>query len=189
MLESIIGSKTRTKILALFLLNSDRKFYVRELARKTGGNINSVRRELQKLESVGLLKSEREGNLKYYAVNKKMPIYEELKRMFLKSEGLGQVLKENLGRLGEVKFAFVYGSFARGKEQLKSDIDLMIVGEVDEKLLIPVIRKLEERLSREINYTLLSPAEFKSRVRKKDPFLNEVLRGKKIKLIGEPDEI
>ncbi|HID60626.1 MAG TPA: ArsR family transcriptional regulator [Hadesarchaea archaeon] len=189
MLESIIGSKTRVKILALFLLNLDRRFYVRELARKTGGNINSVRRELQKLESIGLLKSERAGNLKYFTTNKKMPIYEELKSMFLKTEGLGKIMKENLSELGEVKLAFVYGSFARGEEQLKSDIDLMIVGEVDEKRLVPMIRKLEERLSREINYTLFSSMEFKSRVKKKDPFLSDVLRGKKIKLVGEPNEV
>jgi len=189
MLESIIGSKTRVKILALFLLSPDRKFYVRELARKIGGNINSVRRELQKLESIGLLKSERVGNLKYYVVDKKMPIYQELKSIFLKTEGLGKVIKENLSGLGEVKLAFIYGSFARGEEQLKSDIDLMIVGEVDEKKLIPLIRKLEERLSREINYTLFSPREFESRVKKKDPFVSNVLREKKIQLVGEPSEV
>ncbi len=189
MLESIIGSKTRVKILAIFLFNPDRRFYVRELARKTGGNINSVRRELQKLESIGLLKSERAGNLKYYTSDKKMPIYEELKGMFLKTEGLSEAMKENLSGLGEVKLAFIYGSFARGDEQLKSDIDLMIVGKVDEKRLIPLIRKLEERLSREINYTLFSPTEFKSMVNKKDPFLSNVLKSKKIQLVGEPNEV
>jgi len=189
MLESIIGSKTRVKILALFFLSPDRKFYVRELARKTGGNINSVRRELQKLESIGLLKSERVGNLKYYVTDKKMPIYEELKSIFLKTEGLGEVIKENLSGLGEVKLAFIYGSFARGEEQLKSDIDLMIVGKVDEKKLVPLIRKLEGRLSREINYTLFSPTEFESRVKKKDPFISNVLREKKIQLVGEPSEV
>jgi len=118
-----------------------------------------------------------------------MPIYEELKNIFLKTEGLGEVIKENLSGLGEVKLAFIYGSFARGEEQLKSDIDLMIVGGVDEKKLIPLVRKLEGRLSREINYTLFSPTEFESRVKKKDPFISNVLREKKIQLVGEPSEV
>jgi len=189
MLKSIMGSETRVKILALFFLNPDRKFYVREIARRTGENINSVRRELQKLESIDLLRNEREGNLKYYAANKKMPIYEELKRIFLKTEGLGEIMKENLSKLGGVKFAFVYGSFAKGEERLKSDIDIMIVGEVDEKKLIPLIRKLEVQLSREINYTLLTTVEFELRMRKGDPFITDVLRERKIMLVGEPSEV
>ena len=189
MLKSIMGSETRVKILTLFFLNPNRKFYVREIARRTGGNINSVRRELQKLESIGLLRSEREGNLKYYGTDKKMPIYEELRRIFLKTEGLGEIIKEGLSKLGEVKFAFIYGSFAKGEERLKSDVDLMIVGKVDEKKLIPMIRKLESQLSREINYTLLTPLEFESRMSKGDPFITDVLRGKKIMLAGEPSEV
>jgi len=189
MLESIIGSKTRVKILALFLFNPDRKFYVRELARKTGGNINSVRRELQRLESIGLLKSETAGNMKYYVADKKMPIYEELKGMFLKTEGVGEVIKENLSGLGEVKLALIYGSFAKGEERLGSDIDLMIVGDVDEKKLIPIVRKVERQLSRDINYTLFTPGEFESRVRKKDPFVSDVLKEKKILLAGELGEV
>ncbi|MEW6592974.1 MAG: nucleotidyltransferase domain-containing protein, partial [Candidatus Hadarchaeota archaeon] len=151
MLESIMGSKTRVRVMALFLLNPDRKLYVRELARKTGANINSVRRELNKLESIGLLKSEVVANMKYYTVDRKMPIYDELKSMFLKTEGIGEMIKNNLSLLGDIKLAFIYGSFAKGKEQLKSDVDLMIVGKVDERKLVPLVKKLEERLSREIN--------------------------------------
>ena len=188
MLELIMGSRTRVKILTVFLLSPEKKFYVRELARKTGSNTNSVRRELNRLESVGLLRSETSGNLKYYAANEKMPIYSELRSIFLKTEGIGGTIRENLKKLGEVKLAFVYGSFAKGEAQLKSDIDLMIVGEVDERKLIPLIRKTEELLSREINYTLFTTAEFESRVKRKDPFVSDVLKGKKIQLLDGNDE-
>ncbi|MFH1821106.1 MAG: nucleotidyltransferase domain-containing protein [Methanobacteriota archaeon] len=188
MLELLMGSRTRVKILAMFLLSPGKKFYVRELARKTGSNTNSVRRELNRLESIGLLRSETSGNLKYYAADEKMPIYGELRSMFLKTEGLGEAIKENLKKLGKVKLAFIYGSFAKGEAQLKSDIDLMIVGEVNERKLLPLVRKTEERLSREINYTLFTTAEFESRVKRKDPFVSDVLKGKRIQLVGEDDE-
>jgi predicted nucleotidyltransferase len=188
MIEALIGSKARVKLLSLFLLSPERRFYVRELTRKTGENINSVRRELQRLEGIGLLKSEREGNMRYYTVNTKMPIYEDLKLIFLKTEGVGSVIRENLDRLGEIKAAFIYGSFAKGEERLKSDIDLMLVGKVDERELIPLIRELEEQLSREINYVLFSPEEFKSRIREKEPFVSNVLKEDKIMLIGDIGE-
>ncbi|MEM3402779.1 MAG: nucleotidyltransferase domain-containing protein, partial [Candidatus Hadarchaeales archaeon] len=125
----------------------------------------------------------------YFVVNKKMPIYQELRSMVLKTEGVSEILRENLSKLGEVEAAFIYGSFASGEEHSKSDIDLIIVGEVNERKLIPLIRKLEGQLSREINYTLFSSSEFKSRMRKKDPFITNVLEGKKIHILGEPSEI
>jgi len=185
MLEVIIGSKARVKLLTLFMLNPDKRFYVRELTRKTGENINSIRRELQKLEDIGLLTSKLEGNMKYYTVNKKMSIYTDLKNIFLKTEGIGNVLTDKLTELGKINHAFIYGSFAKGEEQLSSDIDIMIVGDADEKKLIKIIRSLEERLSREINYTLLSMREFKSKIKNKDPFISNVMKENKIMLIGD----
>jgi predicted nucleotidyltransferase len=189
MLEALIGSKARVKLLTLFMLNPDKRFYVREIVRKTGKNINSIRRELQKLEGIGLLRSEAEGNMKYYTVNRKMSIYDELKKIFLKTEGIGNVLKDNLTKLGEINVALIYGSFAKGEEQLSSDIDIMIVGDVNEKKLIRAIRGLEENLSREINYTTFSLREFKSKLRKKDPFISNVMKEDKIMIIGNVHEL
>jgi predicted nucleotidyltransferase len=189
MIEAIISSKTRVKLLTLFLLNSDKRFYVRELVRKTGENINSVRRELGRLEGIGLLTSYAEGNMRYYSVNKKMPIYEELKSIFLKTEGIGKVIKSNLSEIGKIKSAFIYGSFAKGEEHLSSDIDLMIIGDVDEKKLLLMIKKAEEKLSREINYTIFSKEEFMSRLKKKDPFISNVMDEEKIMLLGDIDEL
>ncbi len=189
MMEVLIGSKARVKLLTLFMLSPDKRFYVRELTRKTGENINSVRRELQKLQSIGLLTSQFEGNMKYYTVNRKMSIYEELKNIFLKTEGIGSVLKERLSELGKIEVVFIYGSFAKGEEELSSDIDLMIVGYVNEKKLIKIIHELEEKLSKEINYTLLSSKEFKSKVKNKDSFISNVMNEDKIVIIGDINEL
>jgi len=183
MLEELITSRTRVKILTLFLSNPENRFYVRELSRKIDENINSVRRELRKLEEIGLLDSEREGNLRYYLINKKIPIYEELKSIFLKTEGVGALIRENLENLGNITKAFIYGSFARGEEKLTSDIDLMIIGEVDQEKLSMLVRKLEARISREINYVVFTEKEFKERKERKDSFIMNILKEKRIEII------
>jgi DNA-binding transcriptional regulator YhcF (GntR family) len=104
-------------------MNPGREMYIREIARTTRENINSIRRELTNLEGIGLLKSERRGNLKYYVVNKKMPIYNELASIILKTEGVAKELRDSLSEIG-VEMAFIYGSFANMKAGVDSDIDV-----------------------------------------------------------------
>ncbi|GFO95931.1 hypothetical protein ig2599ANME_0113 [groundwater metagenome] len=188
MLEKLFTSKTRVKLLTLFLLNPETELYVREIARKTGENTNAIRRELQNLEDIGLLLSEKKGNLKYYTINKKMPIYIELTNIILKTGGVGRTLSENLTRLGRIETAFIYGSFASGSAGGKSDIDLFIIGQVHEDELIRCIEKLEKELCREINYVIFTPAEFSQRIRNNDPFIKNVLNEKRVLLIGDLSE-
>lgn len=184
-MEAIIGSKSRVKLMTLFLLNPEKRFYLREIARKTEENVNSVRRELKNLEGTGLLRSERVGNLKYYSVNTTMPIYAELRDMFLKTEGIAGVLREKLNELGKIESAFIYGSFAKREGAEGSDIDLFMIGRVDEERLILLLRELEKRLTREINYVLFTPEEFRERIEKKDPFVGNVMAEEKIEIIGD----
>jgi predicted nucleotidyltransferase len=188
MLEKLFTSKTRVKLLNLFLLNPETELYVREVARKTGENTNAIRRELQNLEEIGLLLSEKKGNLKYYLVNKKMPIYIELTNIVLKTGRIGRTLSENLTMLGSIETAFIYGSFASGSAGAKSDIDLFIIGQVHEDELIRCIERLEKALSREINYVLFSPDEFSQRIRNNDPFIKNVLNEKRVMVIGDLNE-
>ncbi|MBU4076923.1 MAG: nucleotidyltransferase domain-containing protein [Euryarchaeota archaeon] len=188
MLENLFTSKTRVKLLTLFLLNPGTELYVREIARRTNENTNAVRRELKNLEEIGLLTSARKGNLKYYAVNKSMSIYAELTNIILKTESVGKILTENLMKIGDIKAAFIYGSFAEGNAGGKSDIDLFIIGHVHEDELILCIEKLETQLSREINYVLFTPDELNGRIQNKDPFVRNVLKEKKVMLIGELSE-
>ncbi len=184
MLQKLFTSKTRVKLLTLFMMNPEKELYIREIARITNENINSIRRELANLEGVGLLKSKIKGNSKYYTVNKKMPIYNELATIILKTEGVAKELQDSLIEMG-VKIAFIYGPFASGKATIDSDIDIFIIGGLDEDKLIIKIRDAEKKLSREINYVLFTTKEFEKRRKSKDPFVFNVLNEPKIMLIGD----
>lgn len=185
MLEKLFTSKTRVKLLTIFLLNPETEMYFREIVRKVDENNNAVRRELKNLEDIGLLTSIKKGNLKYYTVNKKMSIFSELKNIILKTEAFGKILTENLIKIGSIKTAFIYGSFAEGNASGKSDIDLFIIGSVNEDELILNLEKFEIQLAREINYVLFSEKEFNERIQNENPFIKNVLKEKKVMLIGD----
>ena len=117
-----------------------------------------------------------------------MPIYEELTNIILKTEGVAKILREKLTKIGDIKTAFIYGSFASKKAGIKSDLDLFIIGKIEEKKFIIFINKLEEELTREINYVLFDSKEFRDRIETNDPFIVNVLKEPKIMLIGDLDE-
>lgn len=188
MLEELMGSKTRSKILGLFFSYPDQEFYVREVVRKVKENFNSVRRELNKLEGLGLLSSYRKGNQRYFKVNKKLPIYEELKMIFIKTDGLASELKQTLVRVKGIEQAFIYGSWAEGRERLQSDIDIFIVGNIDENNINKGLNEMEKKLKREVNYVIFERNELRKRIRENDPFVKNVIEGKKIFLVGESGE-
>src|SRR5881396_1974558 len=181
-LRRLFTSEARVRILDLFMTSPD-DFHVREVARRTGLNLNSVRRELENLETAGLLTSIRKGNLRLYTADHKSPIHEELKRIVLKTAGLGDTLRTQLARAGKIESAFIYGSYARGDETPRSDIDLLIIGNIDLTKATPIFEKLEKQLSREINYTNLTPKEFRERKAKHDSFITEALKQKRISLV------
>lgn len=187
MLSKLFTSNTRSKIITIFMLNPDIEMYVREITKKISGNINSVRRELSNLEDIGLLESRKTANLKYFRVNKNFYLYNELFSMVMKTEGVAGLLKKNIKEWGKIKLAFIYGSFASQKAGPSSDIDIMIVGNIDEDFLIREFNSLERKLSRELNYILFSKEEYQEKIHKKDPFIMEILREPKIMIIGEVD--
>jgi predicted nucleotidyltransferase len=188
MLEALIASRTRVKLLTLFLLNPESEFYVREIVRITAENMNSVRRELANLESFGLVTGQKKGIQQYYTVNRDFFLYEELQKIVIKTEGVARHIKENLTALDEIQCMFIYGSFATGNAGAKSDIDLFIIGSVDESRLIPLVHESERALHREINYTLMKPDELKKRQRTGDPFVKNVMKEPKIMIIGTCDD-
>lgn len=111
------------------MINPQKEMFIREISRTMNENINAVRRELSNLEQIGLLKSKKEGNMKYYSVNRDFFIYDELKSIILKTEGVAKVINDDLSKIGNIKLAFIYGSFASGKADAESDIDVFLVGE------------------------------------------------------------
>jgi len=188
MLKGLIKSRARIKLLKLFFLNRDSEFYLRELARRTDENLNSMRVELRNLADAGIITESRRGNQKLYRVNKASPIHEELRRLLLKTVGVGDVIRTELMSIGGVKYSLIFGSFASGEEAEESDIDLLIIGDVSEERLIEIIGRLEGELSREINYILWNITEFNKKVKQKHHLISDIVEKPFIMLVGDRDE-
>src|SRR4030067_2705468 len=184
MLATLISSRVRAKVLIAFFLSPGKKHNAWELTKSLRENYSAVWKELVRLEGLGILTSEQQGNSKDYQVNKACPITHELRSIVLKTEGAGMVIKEKLQEIGSVKEAFIYGSYASGEADARSDLDLMIIGEINLDRLAPVISELEKELNRPINYLIYSEEEWNERLAVNDPFLEEVKRAPKITLIG-----
>lgn len=182
MLEYLITSRTKRNLLKLFLTNPDRTFYVREIARLTDEPVNAVRRELGYLGKAGLLKSTSRGNQKIYAVVKEFPFYSELKKIIYTTVALGDYLNNKLSDSRGIELAFIYGSVARNKETAKSDIDLFVMGEINEDELHHIILEIENDIGRQVNYTLMDHNEFSNRREKGEPFIKRILEEPKIVL-------
>ncbi len=189
MLEELFSSKARIEILKLFLFNPEKRYYMRQISKLSEQSIRGVQREIDKLKKIGLLEESIEGNRNYYRVNKNCPIYEELKRIFLKTAGLGETLRKHLEKAKDIKIAFIYGSIARGEESVSSDIDLLVIGSIGAKKLSGLLSKSKKELSREVNYAVYSIQEYRKRIKKNDHFLKEVAGKEKIFIIGNDEEL
>ena len=184
-----VFTKNKAELLKLFFTNPERSFYMQEIGRILGRKPGVFQRTLNNMAAEGILESEYRANARYFHINKRYPLYKELKNIVSKSAGVPENIAEALRGLNNIQFAFIYGSFAKDKAHAASDIDLIIIGKPDENALIAGLDKLEHRLQREINYNLYSPEKFKSDIKGKNPFLREVLNNKKMMLIGSEDEL
>lgn len=187
MLVKLFTSKLRVEILALLFSRSEESLYLGEIVRITGADRGNISRELRNLEGIGLLISRKEGNLKYYSLNRDFLLYDELRSIIQKTRGAVGTLKETLSREKNIDYAFIYGSIASGTETAKSDIDLMVIGDIPLESLLRLMRGPEKSLGREINPSLYSFEEYKSRMKKKDPFIVQVMDEPRILLIGNDD--
>lgn len=190
MLEQLFSSKARVAVLRLFLLSPEERFYVREVAARTDQPRRAVQRELRKLEGIGLLHHTVDGNRKYYQVNRDCPIFPELKSIFLKTAGLGDVLRESVGEAGEkIDVAFVYGSYARGEETLASDVDLFVVGSIGSRELSELLAGVQRQLGREVNAVVMGPEELRDKVAHRNHFVRWVLGEDRMFLVGTEHEL
>lgn len=190
MLKSLIGSKTRQTILKAFVDSPDTEFYTRQLASQRHISVGALHRELTNLSSAGILKARKIGNIKLFSMNKKNPIYEELKSIIHKTEGAVKFIKDAILRLKGVKVAFIYGSFAKGDDRQDSDVDMFLIGnDIDENELVRAISKIEKDLFKEINYTRYTESEYREEKRRKNSFILEVIKNKKIFIKGDKDDL
>ena len=188
-LELLFSSSARVKILTLFLLNPESRFYQREIESLTGLPIRAVQREVERLETLGLLQKTIDGNRIYYQVDREFFLFPELKGLILKTAGLGSLLRERLQNEDRIEIAFIYGSYAANQETTASDIDLFVIGELSSRELHAVVSKAEKVVHREINYTLFSPEEFRQKAQARGGFVLNVLEGPKIFLKGDKDAL
>jgi len=185
-IERIFGSRIRANLLGWLYSHTDEDFFVRQLATLLKEDSTNLSRELSNLENVGILVSSRKGNLKYFSANKNCSFFNELRGFILKTIGVAGELKSALEKkLPDIKYAFIYGSFAKGEETADSDVDLMIIGEVDLNKLDPLISNIEKKLGRTVNYSNYNIKEFRSRKRAEDGFVIDVLKDKKVMLVGD----
>lgn len=189
MLDTIISSKTKRAILKQFLSNPQEKYYVRQLAGTLKTSVGTLHRELVKLEKSGILKSDNVGNLRFFSVNKANPLFKELKKLIFKTEGIEGSLKKSLESLTGLKAAFIYGSFAQGQERSDSDVDIFLLGTVNEDELLQKISHLESEFDREINYTIYTEDELRKQKTKRNSFILDVIKGPKIFVKGTKNDI
>ena len=182
-------TKTRAALLNLLLTNPERSFYMQEIGRILGKKPGTFQRAINNMVSEGVLISEYKANARFFQANKKYPIYKELKSIVFKTVGVQGRIRDALEEIGNVKFAFIYGSYAKARETYVSDIDLVVIGNANEDTLIKVLDSLEDKFKREINYKLYTFKEFKKEIKEKEPFLLEIMRDKKIMLIGNENEL
>ncbi len=188
-ISTIFKSKTRKALYRLFYTNPERRYYLRELERMLGIPVSMIRKELIRFEKEGSFLSEKKGNLTFYYVNKSYPLFEEVRSIVFKTIGVAGLLRKELEKIKGIESAFIYGSFSKNEARADSDIDLFIIGKVDEDELIRQLGKIEKDLKREINHSLYTKAEFEKKKKEKDSFITDLLENPKIFLLGDKNEL
>jgi DNA-binding transcriptional ArsR family regulator len=184
----LLFGSTRREVLALLLGRPDQRFYLREILRAAGGGSGAVQRELKQLVDAGLVEREKQGRQVYFSANRQAAIFPELQAIIEKTAGAVDVLRAYLApllRAGRIEVAFVYGSVASGKQTARSDVDLVVVGDVSLAQLIPVLRAAEARLRREVNASVYPVTEFRDKARRGTPFLRRIMAGPKLFVAGD----
>jgi predicted nucleotidyltransferase len=187
--ETLFG-RTRRAVLSLLYGHADEEFYLRQVIRASGGGQGAMQRELEQLVAAGLVLRRVHGRQVYFRANSESPVYQELRGLLVKTAGMADVLRQALAPLAaRVRFAFVYGSVARGEERRASDVDLIVVGEVSFADVVAALAPAQERLGREVNPTVYSESEFHRKLAAGQHFVRSVAKREKVFLLGDEHDI
>lgn len=190
MLLDLLFGTYRQRALAQLLLHPDTSYHVRELARLTDTTPGTLHKELSRLAEVGLLQREKQGNQVRYRANRECPVFAELAGLFRKTSGLVGVLAEALRPLHSApELALVFGSLARGDENARSDVDLLLIADCGFGDAVKALSPAQDILQREINPVLYTAAEFSRRIEAGDGFVLNILANPKLFVIGAPDDL
>ena len=175
-----LRSKARQRLLAHYFTNPTARLHLRDLAGRLRIDPSNLSRELQRLEREGLFRSEVSGRQKYFQLNRGYSLFAEVRSIVTKTIGAAPLLAQSLKKVEGIEEAYLYGSFARKQMDASSDIDVLMIGAPRREALAEAVRKLERQLGREINYTVLTRRECKSRRARKDAFLESVWSKKRV---------
>ena len=159
MLETLITSKTRLKLLMKFFLNSNSSSYLRELEGEFAGSTNAIRLELNRFEDAGLLKSYTKGNKKFYQANTVHPLFSDINSLLLKNVGFDKIIENVIQKLGDVKCVYIVGEFARGIDNLIIDL-VFVCDKIDREYLARLVEKVEKLISRKVRYLIFNEKEY-----------------------------
>jgi len=190
-LSKLLGSSVRAEILRILFGLQDREFHLRDIQRRAGLATTGIRRELINLAKLDLIVARRDGNRLYYGANTIHPLYRELRSIVLKTSGMVDVLIRALSAAppNSIRCAFVFGSFARREEKSRSDVDLMVIGNLGLRAISPMLRNASNEIGREINPHTFTVEEYRKRLASKDHFLTSVLETERIFVIGTEDDL
>ena len=187
-LSNTLFGRTRGAVLSILYGHVGEGFYLRQLARRTDITLGPVQREIRQLVDAGLVSRKIVGGRTLYSANQESPVFAEIKSLVTKTVGMHDVLADALGPLRKnINLAFIYGSVAQSRETEHSDVDLLVVGNVDFDDVVEKLADAQKTLNREINPTVYSIREFGTKVR--GNFLKTVLADKKLFIIGDEDDL
>jgi len=188
-LSTALFGRTRRAILAQLYGHTDEAYYLRQLVRSAGLGLGAVQREVARLAGAGIIQRTARGRQVYYQANPQCPLFAELKSLVVKTAGVGDVLRQALALLADrITVAFIYGSVARTEQRSSSDVDLMVVGDVSFGGVVSALETAQKTLGREINPTVYSAAEFRSKIKARHHFLTSVQNSEKVFVIGDEHE-
>ncbi len=179
-----LRSKARQHLLAYYFTNPTSRLHLRDVAQRLNIDPSNLSKEFARLEREGLFRSEVNGRQKYFKLNREYPLFDEVRKIVAKTIGAAPAISRALQKIDGIDEAYLYGSFARNRQDAASDIDVLVIGEPSDVVMAEAISKLERQLGREINYTVLTAKEFKSRRARKDAFLENVWHNERVPLVG-----
>jgi predicted nucleotidyltransferase len=189
-IAELFSNKVLAELLTLFMLHPAESFHQRQIASLLQRSRSPIQSNLKRLEDLKIITSAADGNRVRYQCNRSSPIFNELRRIVLKTFGFADVLKEGLADLrGEIETAFIFGSVAKGADDSQSDLDLLVIGTVTTKEVVLALKKLSRFLQREINSSVYSKEEFREKYLKGNHFVRSVVKSEKIYLTGSDETL
>jgi uncharacterized protein len=187
-LSDILSSRVRAEIFRLLFGLDEKELHLREMERQASLSLGTIRQDLQKLVKLDLVTTRRDGNRLYFRANTEHPLYQDIRKLVLKTAGLVEIFKTVLDRDG-VEVAFVFGSLASSRERAASDVDLMVIGTIGLRALSSWLSGVSEQIGREVNPYTMTIEEFRRRKEKGDHFLSNVLESSKLFIIGNENDL